>query len=361
MHMRSSLLKTVFVAGVLFSQVTMAQDARELYNTATNFMRNGDYSNAVLVLNQALQLEPDNFEFRKQLGFTFYLKGDLNKAKSVIEPLLSKKEADVQVFQIAGNIYKGREEWKTVQKMYDKALRKFPNSGELYNDNGSLQMGFKMYDAALRSWLKGIEQDPGFPGNYYNATKTYYYSNTPLWSIIYGEIFMNMESFTTRTAEVRNIVLESYKRLFNDPSLLDSMVPEEEGKKGRKGRSEDSFIQAYKQCLGKQLSVITGGVDPDALIMARTRFLLDWYSNQSGRYPYSLFDFQQKMLQQGMFESYNHWLFGPAANQAAYKAWIALHKQDYDDFLKYQRNHPLKPRPEEYYNDGKFTLINAGY
>ncbi|WP_206155884.1 tetratricopeptide repeat protein [Chitinophaga fulva] len=361
MHMRSSLLKAVFVAGVLFSQVAVAQDANELYRTATNFMRNGDYSNAVLVLNQALQLDPDNFEYRKQLGFTFYLKGDLIKAKSVIEPLLNRKEADVQVFQIAGNIYQGRDESKTAQRMYEKAIRKFPNSGELYNDNGTLLMNFKMYDGALRSWLKGIEQDPGFPGNYYNATKTYYYSNNPLWCVLYGETFMNMESFTTRTAEIRNIVLESYKKLFNDPSLFDSMVPEEEGKKSKRSRGDNGFSQAFKQCMGKQLSVITGGVDPDALIMARTRFLLDWYNSHSGNYPYALFDFQQKMLQQGMFESYNQWLFGPAANQAGYKAWVTLHKQEYDDFLKYQRNHPLKPRPDEYYNDGKFTLINAGY
>ncbi|WP_349315250.1 tetratricopeptide repeat protein [Chitinophaga sp. MM2321] len=360
--MRSSLLKTVLIAGVLFSQAVVAQDAKELYNTATNFMRSGDYSNAVLVLNQALQLEPDNFEFRKQLGFTFYLKGDLNKAKNVIEPLLGKKEADVQVFQIAGNIYQGRDEWKTAQRMYEKAIRKFPNSGELYNDNGTLLMNFKMYDGALRSWIKGIEQDPAFPGNYYNATKTYYYSNDPLWCILYGETFMNMESFTTRTAEIRNILLESYKKLFNDPSLFDSMVPEEEGKKGRKGnKSSSDFVQAFKQSIGKQMSVITGGVDLDALIMVRTRFILDWYNFQGAKFPYALFDLQRRMLREGMFESYNQWLFGPAINQANYTGWITLHKQDYDAFQQFQRNHPLKPRPDEYYNDGKFTLVNAGY
>ncbi|HVI43502.1 MAG TPA: tetratricopeptide repeat protein [Chitinophaga sp.] len=360
--MRSSLLKLVFVTGVLFSQTLVAQDAKDLYNTATNFMRSGDYSNAVLVLNQALQLDPDNFEYRKQLGFTFYLKGDLIKAKSIIEPLLGRKEADVQVYQIAGNIYQGRDEWKTAQRMYEKALKKFPNSGELYNDNGNLLMNFKMFDGALLSYLRGIENDPGFPGNYYNATKTYSYSNNPIWCILYGETFMNMESFTTRTAEVRNIVLEAYKKLFNDPTLFDSMVPEESGKKSRKGKGENSeFVQAYKQCLGKQLSVVTGGVDPDALVMARTRFILDWYNFYAMKFPYALFDFQRRMLREGMFESYNQWLFGPASSQAGYKSWIALHKQEYDAFQQFQRNNPLKPRPDEYYNDGKFTLINSGY
>jgi tetratricopeptide (TPR) repeat protein len=360
MHMRSSLLKMFLVAGILFSQAVAAQDAKELYNTASGFIRSGDYSNAILVLNQALQLEPDNFEFKKQLGFTFYLKGDLNKAKSVIEPLLSSKEADVQVFQIGGNIYVGREEWKTAQRMYERAIRKFPNSGELYNDNGTLLMNFKMYDGALRSWIKGIEQDPGFPGNYYNAVKTYDFSNNPLWCILYGETFMNMESFTTRTAEVRNILLESYKKLFNDPSIFESMVPDDE-KKSRRSKGGSDFVQAFKTSMGKQISVVTSGIDPDVLIMVRTRFLLDWFNFYGTKYPYALFDFQRTLLREGMFESYNQWLFGPAANQANYKAWVGLHKDDYNAFLKFQRNHPLKPRPDEYYNDGKFTLVNSGY
>jgi len=357
MNKRSSLLKAFIVAGVLFSQVAVAQDAKELYNTASGFIRTGDYSNAVLVLNQALQLEPDNYEYKKQLAFTFYLKGDLVKAKSVVEPLLNNRDVDVQAFQIAGNIYVGREEWKTAQRMYERAIKKFPNSGELYNDNGTLLMNFKMYDGALRSWIKGIEQDPAFPGNYYNATKTYDFSNNPLWCILYGETFMNMESFTTRTAEIRNIVLESYKKLFNDPSLFDAMLPDE--KKGKKGNAD--FVEAYKTSMGKQMSVVTGGIDPEVLVMVRTRFLLDWFNFYGMKYPFALFDFQRTLLREGMFESYNQWLFGPAANQSGYKAWIALHKQDYDAFLKYQRNNPLKPRPDEYYNDGRFTLINSGY
>lgn len=357
MNKRSSLLKAFIVAGVLFSQVVVAQDAKELYNTASGFIRTGDYSNAILVLNQALQLEPDNYEYKKQLAFTFYLKGDLVKAKSVVEPLLNSREVDVQAFQIAGNIYVGREEWKTAQRMYERAIKKFPNSGELYNDNGTLLMNFKMYDGALRSWIKGIEQDPGFPGNYYNATKTYDFSNNPLWCILYGETFMNMESFTTRTAEIRNIVLESYKKLFNDPSLFDAMLPED--KKGKKGNAD--FVEAYKTSMGKQMNVVTGGIDPEVLVMVRTRFLLDWFSFYGMKYPFALFDFQRTLLREGLFESYNQWLFGPAADQAGYKAWIGLHKQDYDAFLKYQRNNPLKPRPDEYYNDGRFTLINSGY
>jgi hypothetical protein len=50
------------------------------------------------------------------------------------------------------------------------------------------------------------------------------------------------------------------------------------------------------------------------------------------------------------------WLFGPVASQATFRSWTNLHKAEYDKFMQYQRNHPFKLRPDEYYNDGRFSL-----
>lgn len=358
MNMRAILLKTGLFTAILFSSLmtASAQDASELYNTATGFIRDGDYSNAILVLNQALQQQPDNIDYKKQLGFAYYLQGDMNKAKNTIEPLLNKKEADEQTFQIAGNIYQSRQEWKTAQKLYEKALRRFPESGELYNDNGKLLMFLKVFEGGMGSYLKGIEMAPNYPSNYYSALKAYVYLNNPVWVIIYGEIFVNLESYTARTAEVRTLLLDAYKSLYNDPSLLNKAIEEENEQKGKKKVVTD-FAASFKASMGKQLSVVTAGIDPETLIMLRTRFLLDWYSFAALRYPYALFDYQRSLLKQGMFEAYNQWMFGPVANQAAYRSWTTMHKTEYDAFLQYQRNHPLKLRTEEYYNDNKFSMV----
>lgn len=359
MNRRFSLLKKFLIGGLLCTQMAWAQDTKELFNTANNFIRGGDYANAILVLNQALQLEPENVQFRKQLGFAYYLRGEMSKAKTIIDPLLDSKESDAQIFQIAGNIYQARQDWKGAQKLYDRGIRKFPESGELYNDNGQLLLSLKMYDGALNNWLKGIERDPNFPGNYYNAARTYYYTRDPVWAIIYGEIFLNLESYTTRTAEVRDILLESYKKLFNDPSMLSSPLPDdpEGGKKSKRNRSPSSeFVNAFRQMMAKQAGVVTNGIDPDALVMLRTRFILDWYSFYGAKYPFALFDFQRKLLRDGMFEAYNQWVFGPVASQTAYRAWTNLHKAEYDKFMQYQRSYPLKLRTDEYYNDGRFSL-----
>jgi Flp pilus assembly protein TadD len=44
--------------------------------TARNFMKGGDWDNAILVLNRALQSDPKNLELQKDLDFSYYYKRD---------------------------------------------------------------------------------------------------------------------------------------------------------------------------------------------------------------------------------------------------------------------------------------------
>ena len=345
------------LAGILTVQWGMAQDNAELKQTANSFLRSGDFNNAILVLNQAIQNAPDDIQLKKDLAFAYYLKGDYNRAYTVVSPLVDKKDADIHLFQIAGNIYQSRQDWKGAEKLYARGLRKFPKSGELYNDYGDLLQNMKNFDGALKQWVKGIENDPNFPGNYYHAARSYLWTKEPIWAILYGETFVNLESYTTRTAEIREVIIECYKKLFDDPAIFNSVPGETNDKKGKKSTADNGFMDAFKGIMAKQVSVIATGIETQSLIMLRTRFLLDWYNFYGVRYPYALFDFQRKLLKDGMFESYNQWLFGPVANQSEYKAWTTLHKAEYDTFSSWQRNHPLKLRDDEFYNTGKLAVI----
>lgn len=337
-----------------------AMDPKELYKTAKGFVRSGDYSNAILVLNQALQLDPGNLEYQKELALSYYYRRDIDKAQAVIKPILESKRADVQAYQIAGNILQATQDLKGAEKLYNKGLRKFPTSGELYNELGLLQFSQRNYEAALKSWIKGIEVDPIFPTNYYHAARTYFYTTNKVWAIIYGEIFINLESYTTRTAEIKGILLESYKKLFDDPASLQTTLPERSaGKKKWKKQNNDgipSFANAYLANLARESSVITSGITPESLVMLRTRFILDWYNVYNAYYPFSLFEFQRKLLKEGLFDAYNQWIFGPVSSQADYRNWTQNHPTTFDAFVRFQRNNPYKPKGGEYYNKEKIVF-----
>src|SRR5690349_3900185 len=211
----------LLVTGICLAFIGFTQDdVKTLQETGRTFMRSGDYENAIIVFNRALQKDSKNLELQKDLVMTYYLKRDYTTALKGAEALVDRDDADVISFQIAGNVYKALEEVKECDKMYKKALKKFPKSGPLYSEYGELLWAAKNY-SAIEQWEKGIQVDPAYSGNYYNAALYYFYTKDKVWSLIYGEIFVNMESLSPRGAAMKQILLQAYKeKLFADADIM---------------------------------------------------------------------------------------------------------------------------------------------
>lgn len=308
-----------------------------MQETAKSFIRQGDYSNAILVLNQALKHDADNLEVLKDLAFAYYLNRDFVKALETAKPFADRKDADVQSYQILGMVYKAIEQKKELDKLYKIAIKKYPNSGVLYNEYGEIVWSRKEYTEALKYWEKGIEVDPNHSGNYYNAAKYYYFSTDKVWSIIYGEIFLNLESYSRRTPEIKNILFDSYKKLFSDVDIM----------KDQNGKSE--FSKAFLENMKKQTSLVIAGITPDALTALRARFILEWFDKYAHRFPFRLFEYHRQLLRSGMFDAYNQWIFGAARDLNAFQQWTSLHLEEYNKFTGFQRNRVFKLPSGQYY------------
>ncbi len=207
----------VFGFGVMSAT---AQDNAKPGETAKAFIRQGDYNNAVLVLNRAIENDKDNIELKKDLAFAYYLQRDYTRALSVAKPLAESKDADVQSFQLLGMVYKAIEQIKEAEKMYKAALKKYPKSGVLHNEYGEMLWSKGDFAEAANQWQKGVEIDPNYSGNYYNLAKYYYMTADKVWGLIYGEIFVNLESYSKRTPEIKTILLDGYKKLFTETDMF---------------------------------------------------------------------------------------------------------------------------------------------
>lgn len=301
-------------------------------------MRQGDFDNAIIVLNHALLQDKNNLDLQKDLAMSHYYKRDYNKALDVVKTLLDRDDADVNCYQIAGNVYKALEEVKECEKAYKKGLKKFPKSGPLYSEYGELLWEKKDF-SAINLWEKGIQEAPSYSGNYYNAALYYFFTKDKVWSLIYGEIFVNMESLTERAASMKKLLLDAYKeKIFSDQDLL---------KEIDKNKSE--FAKAFLQCLSKQSSLAINGVTTDVLTMIRARFILDWFDKYAIKFPYKLFDFQRQLLQEGLFDAYNQWLFGAVENLTAYDSWNKAHAEEYNKFTAFQKSRIFKMPAGQYY------------
>ncbi|HEY8387001.1 MAG TPA: hypothetical protein VIK74_00275, partial [Parasegetibacter sp.] len=223
-----------------------------------------------------------------------------------------------------------------LDKLYKKGLKKFPESGVLYNEYGEILFAKADYDA-IKYWEKGIEVEPNFPGNYYNAAKFYYFTTDKVWSLIYGEIFVNLESYSQRTAEIKSILLEGYKKLFLTANLLEGYS------------DKNPFALAFLSAMNQQSSLAMSGLNIDKLIMIRTRFILDWFHQHAQKFPFRLFEYHRQLLKEGMFLAYNQWIFGAAENLAAYQLWTRVNETEHERFTNFQRGRVFKLADNQYY------------
>jgi len=326
-----------FIMCVLWASFAHAQepDATTLHETAKQFMRTADWSNALLVLNKALAKEPNNLSIKKDLALTQYYQRDFANAKETVATLLERDDADVQVYQIAGNIYKALDELKECERIYKKGLKSFSESGALYAEYGEL-LWLQQDPDCMNQWLTGIDKDPGYSGNYYYASKARYAQGAMLWALLYGEIFINIESYSKRTAEIKALLFEGYKKYFS-------------GTNAGTDKKQSAFIDEVSKTLKRSQSVVTAGVTTESLIMLRTRFLLDWQQSGAERYPYRLFDHQLQLLREGMFDAYNYWIFEAASNLNSYEKWTKEYVNAYKDFTRFQRSRLFKVPPGQHY------------
>lgn len=326
------------LGSLVFSNSVNAQD--NLLETGKAFLLSGDYDNAITVLNRAAEQQPENQDVRKHLVMAYYHKRDYAKALELIKPMLDLDDVDVMTYQIGGNIFKALEDLKGADKMYKKALKKFPKSGPLYSEYGEFLWAKKDYDA-IEYWEKGIREDPSYSGNYYNAALFYFYTKDKVWTIVYGEIFVNMESLSERGTAMKTLLLSAYKeKLFSAANLMDG-----------EEKNNNPFAKAFLETMNMQSSIASRGITTETLTMIRTRFILEWNKTNSTKFPHRLFEYHQQLIREGMFEAYNQWLFGTIENLPAYDNWTRTHTEQYNKFTNFQKGRVFKMPAGHYYQE----------
>ena len=309
----------------------------EQYKIAKSFIQQNDYENAIIVLKQAIVQEPNNIQYATELANAYYYKGDNELAKTTLNKVLDTENADEYAYLLAGNICAANTDPKGAEKAFKRGLKKYENSGVLYHALGDIMWKQGNYEA-ITLWEKGIQVEPNLANNYFSAVMYYYLTKSTsdkLWCLYYGEIFVNLESYSTRTVEVKSIILDCYKKIFAEGDYLTQ-------------KSKNYFETNFKKTLNKYRYVINNGINTPALVKLRAMFVLDWFANTSSTVNSSLYIKQQQMLKEGLFEAYNYWLFESAYDPIAYEQYVIMNKDKNNFFTKYQKNRVFKLTNEEY-------------
>ena len=336
--MKHLVLLFIFI-GALSS--ANAQTSKELYKTARGYLMQGDLDNAVLSYNALLKIEPDNIDALNDYCYVLVLNKDYVKAIELGKQLVEKPYANEQSYQTFGMAYKGKAAYKEAENLYKEALKKFPESGVLYNEFGELYAMQNKLSDAITQWEAGIKADPNYSSNYYNAAM--YYSKVKedlFWVIQYGEIFINLESYSAHTALIKVKLFDAYKKMFSGDQL-DKLVT---------NPNNNAFQKAWFTNISTASSVIKNGVTAETLGALRTRFILSWfYNKQNETTPFYLFNHFHYLIKEGLFDAYNQWVFGETASTDDFQLWVNTHTREHNFFKVYQQNKLYKQPAGEYY------------
>ena len=297
-------------------------------------MNEGRFDSAAWYLDKAIAVSPADILLLEDQLYLEYLRRDFAKAIQLGKSLAQRPDASVKTFQLIGMTHKEILDYKEAKKVYELALSRFPNSGLLYTELGDLYALQKKKSEAIRTWEKGIEIDPGYSGNYYHAALHYAANRNPLWAILYAENFVNIESLSDRTTEIKGLLTELYKKISTPGYLSGGSSP---------------FATAVAANFHKQAPVPVSNLTVEALTSLRLSFIRDWYLQHAATFPYKLFEYQDQLVKEGLFDAYNQWLFGAALNNTAYTAWVEANKEKMDAFQQFARGRVFKVPTGQYY------------
>lgn len=344
-------LSLIFFFLLVFSPFAKAQEewpspeVAQIYKQAREYLMAGSFKQAITTYRQAIQLAPEKMVLYRDLGKAYYLSQDYENAKKILEPVVKSNDADDQSILLLANCYATTGDKKKARSEFEKGIERFPNSGLLYHDLGKLYEEDNDLPKALNAWLTGIKNNPAYHVNYYEAARIYATTKKPIWAILYGEIFVLMERHTQRADDTRKMLIAAYTSMYANPT---TEVPT--FGQVKKEKEASSFEEAVTGIYAKLSAVVSDGITTESLIMLRTRFLMDYYTQYAAKYPFSLFSYQDDLVRNGYFDIYNEWLFGKIENAQFYEAWNKFHPGDMNRFENWLSLHSLHPKTSDDYN-----------
>jgi len=358
------LFGSIFIISLLFAghnafAQTALERSKDLGKQAVVMEDRGDFNDAIRLLTQAEELDPSSAVFPYEMANSYYNIKEYQKAIDILTKLTTHRDVFAKVYQLLCNAYDDAGQTDKAIEICNAGLKVFPKAGELYLELAEIQIEKKDYTKALDFCEDGIKADPMFPSNYYWAAHLYCNSTERVWGIIYGEVFMNIERNTKRTAEISKLLFDTYKDAITITSPTKANV--------NFSRQDTVIVDAktnveavkipFNVAYGLPVTTSVMGeksIDLESLNRIRTKFLNSYRQlDYDKKYPNILYEYQDEIVKSGNFEAYNYWLLREG-NEAAFTAWRKNNKEKWDKFLTWYNLNPIKINDNNKFYRGRY-------
>jgi len=318
----------------LFAQMDK-EKALNIAREAIKIMDEGKIEESIILLEESEKLDPENYMYPYEIAYALIQKKEYKNAIKILEKIKSYKSINSQVYQMSGNCYSFLGKSKKAIKEYEAGMKIFPDKGNLHLEKGNIFLDKKEYDEAILNYENGIKVDPSYPSNYYRLAKLFLNSSDKLSGLVYGELFMNLERTTARTQEMSELLYNTYK----------TSISFGENNSSVKFCQVVIFMDEAENiklplCAVFEKHLILATLDKkeinlSSLASIRKQFIKNFYFGEDYKnYPNVLFEYQKKMLDDNVFDAYNHYLF-QISNPGEFSSWQESNEKDYEDFVEW--------------------------
>lgn len=354
-NMKILLLSLLLPLSFVVARAQTADDrkkALELKQSAIEIMDNGDPDRAISMLETAQKTDPDNHIYLYEIGYAYYIKKDFSKAIATFRKTTTYPDVTDQCYQMLGNAYDDNGQRAKAREAYAEGIKKFPGAGRLYMEYGLTYQIEKEYDKALGMYEKGVQAEPGYPSNYYRLAKLFAGTKERIWTVFYGELFMNIERGTPRTQEMSQLLFEAYQRSITfDPDSANKLKLDMASNVinfDPKAKLRIPFGIVYTMDFIVGLAPLGESqkkkeVTIAMLANARATCTDLWFNQrkQDKDYPNILLDFQKLLKDKGWLDAYTYWLL-MKGKEDEFVQWRDANREKFDAFADWFKDHPLQ-------------------
>jgi len=339
-----------------------------VYEIAIREIDAGNFDRAIDLLSGLGERYPNHRFVVHELALTYRLQGRPDRAVALLRPY--EPFLDEQLAAAYGSALDEAGQARAALASLERALERFPRSGLLHSEIGTVLGRAGKLEEALEFWERGMEVQPEWPSNYLRAAEIYSHTNATGLTLIYGEVFRNLEPGSKRSAAVGALMVQT----------LHESVEIAEAEGGTKitinlapaltvtvgGASPDGMnpilagmplVNAFEIAISEGLSftLLKQELSLASLYEIKKAFLEFWWQPE-GLHAYHdvrLFEWLRQLRDAGHLEAYTYWLYGPAFPDEFF-AWRDGHQAALDACLEWLDKNPLYELPyDENYPAGQ--------
>ncbi|HEX6273821.1 MAG TPA: tetratricopeptide repeat protein [Polyangiaceae bacterium] len=314
-------------------------------------MDRGDYPRAIRGLEELRARHPENGVVLHELALTYRLAKKPGDAVKVLMPF--RRRLPPEPLAGLGSALDELGRNAEAIDVLSEGLRRYPRSGLLHAELGTALYLRGKVNEAVELYKTGIDVDPETPANYFRLSLVLARSEYRGLTLVFGETFRLLEPTSERSHELARIMAaicrDSVKRKTASDGSIEATVtlaPTVEFE-NQEQVADLPLVNVFELAFGPPLvRAHRDGLTLATLHAARVEFValmnrpnspFDWNS-------VPIFRFMREASANGMLETYDYWLYGPAFPEE-FEAWAAANPSNAEALGRYLGEHPLFGEP----------------